>query len=91
MIDNDKVPPGWSAGELIGVCQPGVVVELDCSGGETDIPDDQWCDGELIGVCQPGMVVELDCSHWEQEPVEPVANPRPPENPRPAPAAEPAG
>ncbi len=78
---DDKLPAGWSAGELVGVGAPGVVVTLDCSGGETDIPDDQWCDGELVGVGAPGVVVTLDCSHWEQEPpaalVEPAGDLRP--------------
>ncbi|MBY0229969.1 MAG: hypothetical protein K2W96_11865 [Gemmataceae bacterium] len=64
MTMNDQ--PGKN--EFERVCKTLPPVEVDCSGWESDIPDEAWSTGEFVSPTVALPAVEADCSHWLDEP-----------------------
>ena len=58
----------WN-GDLENVAKNIPSIEVDCSGWDADIPEDQWSHGELENLAKPVPAVVIDCSGWDTEPV----------------------
>jgi hypothetical protein len=61
---NDTPRDNDSTGKLQRVCQGLPPVEVDCSGWDADVSEEQWSTGDVVSGVRSVGPIEVDASTW---------------------------